>query len=119
MPPSSSVLSSFRALSLLSSAAAPSRAAFRLLCRTTTVTRQLQPVRAVSSQAVLAPRMAARPAPALQAKTQVTAQQQTRGMKVHSSIKKRSYGGKRGSDIEGIDTSSAARIRDTSSDKVN
>ncbi|RYP12944.1 hypothetical protein DL767_010970 [Monosporascus sp. MG133] len=89
MPPSSSLLSSLRVLSLLSSAAAPSRAAFTLLHRTTTVTRQLQPVRAISSQAVLAPGMAARPAAALQAKTQVTTQQQTRGMKVHSSIKKR------------------------------
>ncbi|RYP78921.1 hypothetical protein DL771_000306 [Monosporascus sp. 5C6A] len=89
MPPPSSLLSSLRALSLLSSAATPSRAAFTLLHHTTTVPRQLQSVRAVSSQAVLAPRMAARPAPALQAKTQVTARQQTRGMKVHSSIKKR------------------------------
>ncbi|RYO76224.1 hypothetical protein DL766_002949 [Monosporascus sp. MC13-8B] len=91
MPPSSSLLSSLRALSLLSPAAAPSRAALTLPRRTTTATRQLRSVRAISSQAVLAPGMAARPAPALQAKAkaQMTARQQTRGMKVHSSIKKR------------------------------
>ncbi|PNY24540.1 Ribosomal protein [Tolypocladium capitatum] len=41
--------------------------------------------------------------------------QQTRGMKVHSSIKKRSSDGKRASDTTDTCTSSASRTRDTSS----
>ncbi|KAI1252184.1 hypothetical protein MGN70_006757 [Eutypa lata] len=80
---SSSILTSaFRALSLAAPRAAPA-------------TRQIlvggarkQPARAIS-QAALSPRLAARPTTALSALKVAIQQQQTRGMKVHSSVKKR------------------------------
>ncbi|KAI1500165.1 50s ribosomal protein l36 [Biscogniauxia marginata] len=79
---SSSLVSSLRALSLRTSPAA------RQVLRTRT--RQ-QPARSIS-QMVLAPKSALRPGVPTTATTmaaQVMAQQQTRGMKVHSSVKKR------------------------------
>ncbi|KAI1396550.1 ribosomal protein L36-domain-containing protein [Hypoxylon fuscum] len=73
---SSSIITSLRALSLRSASAA------RQVLRT-----QQQSVRSIS-QTILAPSTTARPAVATRA-VQAIAQQQTRGMKVHSSVKKR------------------------------
>ncbi|KAI2769692.1 ribosomal protein L36-domain-containing protein [Daldinia loculata] len=77
----SSLISSLRALSLR---AARIPAARQIL-------REHQYTRSIS-QAVLAPRTTARPTPTITNATrmiQAVAQQQTRGMKVHSSVKKR------------------------------
>ncbi|KAI0594817.1 50s ribosomal protein l36 [Biscogniauxia sp. FL1348] len=78
---SSSIIASLRALSLR--AAPATRQALRV---------RLQPARSIS-QAVLAPKSATRPS--LAAATRISStvaqqqQQQTRGMKVHSSVKRR------------------------------
>ncbi|KAI6086736.1 hypothetical protein F4821DRAFT_124691 [Hypoxylon rubiginosum] len=76
---SSSLISSLRALSLRAAPAA------RQILRTQQSTRNI-------SQIVLAPSTAARPTTTLisaKKATQVISHQQTRGMKVHSSVKKR------------------------------
>ncbi|KAI8956687.1 ribosomal protein L36-domain-containing protein [Daldinia sp. FL1419] len=77
----SSLISSLRALSL--------RAA--RIPATRQVLREHQPTRSIS-QAVLAPQTTARPTTTVMNATkaiQAVTQQQTRGMKVHSSVKKR------------------------------
>ncbi|KAI0845483.1 ribosomal protein L36-domain-containing protein [Daldinia vernicosa] len=77
----SSLISSLRALSL--------RATRIPIARQ--ILREHQPTRSIS-QAALAPRSAARPTPTITNATrtiQAVTQQQTRGMKVHSSVKKR------------------------------
>ena len=71
--------------------------AFRTLCLRTTLTHAARPAlqrRSVSQAALLAPRAAAVVRPSIvaarpQLQVQQLQQQQTRGMKVHSSVKKR------------------------------
>ncbi|KAF2967479.1 hypothetical protein GQX73_g6091 [Xylaria multiplex] len=104
---SSSLVSSLRALSLRTK---PASRVLPALCRH-------QPAVRFISQSALSATGAQRPA--ISTTVRAVVAQQTRGMKVHSSVKKRSCDGKPASDTEAISTSSAARTLDTNNAKAS